>query len=80
VSRADANDHIVTCSSDACDDEVTFGSLVYAQLQSSLPPNLDEAFLICCDKHGALMAETFRVSGHPTVCLPFCIDDARDDT
>ena len=78
VAMTDAADQVIECSVDDCTEPVALGSLVYAQLTSSKPPVIDEAIYLCCDLHAERTAEEFRQAGHPAVCLPFFIDDARD--
>jgi hypothetical protein len=78
LDKMEAEHLAVVCSADGCDVEIQSGWLVYAQLQSSKLPELDEAVLLCCDDHAELEAETLKQDGHPTVCLPFLIQDAQE--
>lgn len=78
LKKMDEDHQVVICSADNCDEEIVAGWLVYAQLTSSELPKLDEAILLCCDKHAEIEADLLRDDGHPTVCLPVCLEDARE--
>lgn len=78
LDRLDEEQQVIVCSAEDCDEEIRSGWLVYAQLTSSVLPELDETILLCCDKHAEREADLLRKDGHTTVCLPFCLQDAQE--
>lgn len=78
LDKLEAEDQVVVCSADDCDKEIRAGWLVYAQLTSSVLPELDESISLCCDDHAEQERELLKKEGHPTVCLPFCLQDAQE--
>jgi hypothetical protein len=78
LDKLQDEDQIVVCSFEDCDKEIRTGWLVYAQLTSSVPPDLDESISLCCDDHVEQEKATVMKDGSPTVCLPFCVQDAQE--
>ena len=78
LNKMEEEDQVLVCSAEECDKELTSGWLVYAQLTSSELPKLDEAILLCCDEHASVETGLLHDEGHPTVCLTFCLEDARE--
>jgi len=77
VTQVDARGCQIECAQSDCNQVVNLGLVVYSQLQN-VEQALDEVILLCCEDHGEAVAETCRQEGHPTVCLPFYVEDARE--
>jgi len=78
VDKLEAEETVVVCTSPTCDKEITSGWIVYSQMTTSELPELDEVIALCCDEHAEAEKEFLEADGHPTVCLPFCINDAKE--
>ena len=78
LNKMTEKNQVLICSHDECEEEIMMGWLIYAQLNSSSLPELDEAILLCCDEHAQTEHDALVAEGHPTVMLPFCIEDARE--
>lgn len=78
VDKTERENQVIICSAEDCEVEIHVGWIVYAQMTTSNLPELDEAILLCCDEHAEKETQFLKDDGHPTVCLPFCFQDAKE--
>lgn len=80
VDKIRCDEQVIVCSSGACETQIDVGWIVYAQIASLASPEVDEMIALCCDDHADDEALQLMKGGHPTVCLPFTVNDVKAAT